>query len=78
VINRRGSGVVFVYLSGSRETISARMAARHGHYMPTSLLESQFADLEEPAADEPAIRIDVGPPPSVIAQHIMEQLNLTG
>ena len=46
--------------------------------MPPSLLESQFADLEEPGADEPAIRIDVGPPPSVIAQQIVDQLNLPG
>jgi len=78
VINRRGSGVVFVYLSGTRETIAARLAARHGHYMPASLLDSQFADLEEPTSNEPAICIDVGPPPGVIAQHIVEQLNLTG
>ncbi|MEO7018003.1 MAG: gluconokinase [Leifsonia sp.] len=78
VINRRGSGVVFVYLYGARETIAARLATRQGHYMPPSLLESQFADLEEPGADEPAIRIDVGPPPSVIAQQIVDQLNLPG
>lgn len=78
VINRRGSGVIFVYLSGNRETIAARLAARHGHYMPASLLDSQLADLEEPAPDEPTIRIDVGPPPGVIVQHILEQLNITG
>ncbi|WP_327058121.1 gluconokinase [Glaciihabitans sp. GrIS 2.15] len=78
VINRRGSGIVFVYLSGTRETIAARLTARHGHYMPASLLESQFAALEEPTPDEPEITIDVGPAPGVIAQHIVEQLNLTG
>lgn len=78
VINRRGSGIVFVYLSGTRETIAARLTARHGHYMPASLLDSQFAALEEPTPDEPEITIDVGPAPGVIAQHIVEQLNLTG
>src|SRR5665213_2593988 len=36
VIDRRGSGVVFVYLAGSKETIAARLAARHGHFMPVS------------------------------------------
>src|SRR5450755_2682685 len=36
VLDRRGSGVVFVYLAGSRETIAARLAARHGHFMPSS------------------------------------------
>jgi gluconokinase len=76
VINRRGSGVMFVYLAASRETIAARLAARLGHFMPPSLLESQFADLEEPTADEPAIRVDVGPAPSVIAQTVLDTLGL--
>ncbi len=78
VINRRGSGVVFVFLSGPKEIIAARLAVRRGHFMPTSLLDSQFAALEEPAGDEPAIRINVGPAPSVIAREIVEQLGLSG
>lgn len=78
VINRRGSGVVFVFLAGSRETIAARLAVRHGHYMPSSLLDSQFADLEEPASDEPEIRVEVGPAPAVIAQSILDKLGLSG
>lgn len=76
VINRRGSGVVFVYLAGSRETIGARLAARQGHYMPASLLDSQFADLEEPGPDEPEVRVDAGPPPRVIAQRVLDALGL--
>jgi gluconokinase len=76
VINRRGTGLVFVFLAGSKETIAARLAARHGHFMPSSLLDSQFADLEEPTPDEPEIRLDVGPAPGVIAQHIMKELGL--
>ncbi|WP_285415314.1 gluconokinase [Variovorax sp. efr-133-TYG-130] len=76
VINRRGAGVVFAYLHGSRETIASRLMARHGHFMPPSLLDSQFADLEEPAADEPAIRVDIGPAPSALAQTIIETLGL--
>ncbi|MBN8753031.1 MULTISPECIES: gluconokinase [Variovorax] len=76
VINRRGAGVVFVYLHGSRETIAARLMARHGHFMPPSLLDSQFADLEEPSADEPSIRVDIGPAPSALAQTIIDSLGL--
>lgn len=76
VINRRGSGAMFVYLAGSREIIGARLAARLGHFMPQSLLASQFADLEEPTADEPAIRVDVGPAPSAMAQTIIDTLDL--
>lgn len=50
----------FVYLHGSFSTIEQRLAARQGHYMPVSLLESQFATLEEPMADEPVLTLDVG------------------
>jgi gluconokinase len=76
LINRRHSGVVFVYLAGSKTTIAARLAARHGHFMPSGLLDSQFADLKEPTPDEPHIRVDVGPPPNVLAQRILRQLAL--
>jgi gluconokinase/shikimate kinase len=76
LINRRGSGVELVYLAGSKETIAARLAARHGHFMPPSLLESQFADLEEPGPDEPAIRIDIGPPAAEIAQEFLDRFGL--
>jgi len=74
LINRRGSGLMFVFLAGSKETIAARLAARHGHFMRASLLDSQFADLEEPAADEPAIRVDIGPPAADIAEQIIGRL----
>ncbi len=77
-INRRGSGVVFVILSGSKETIAARLAVRRGHFMPRSLLDSQFADLEEPGSDEPQIRVNVGPAPGEIAREIMAELGLNG
>ena len=76
LIDRRGHGVLFVYLAGSRETIAARLAARMGHFMPPSLLASQFADLEEPTQDEPAIRVDIGPSPAAIAQTIVDRLAL--
>jgi gluconokinase/shikimate kinase len=75
-INRRGRGVLFVYLAASRETIAARLAVRHGHFMPPGLLDSQFADLEEPTPDEPSIRVDVGAAPSVTAQRIVDELGL--
>jgi carbohydrate kinase (thermoresistant glucokinase family) len=77
VINRRGSGVMFVFLSGTRATIASRVAARQAHFMPPSLLDSQFADLEEPGQDEPHIRIDVGPPPAAIADAITRKLGLS-
>ena len=49
---RRGASAVdevrVVYLKGDAATIAPRLASRKGHYMPASLLESQFAALEEP------------------------------
>ena len=43
-----GEPITFVYLDGTREIIGERMARRHHEYMPTSLLDSQFATLEIP------------------------------
>jgi gluconokinase len=57
---RRGAGgpVSFLHLTGSKDLIAARMAARTGHYMPPSLLDSQFAALEPPGPEE-ALVIDI-------------------
>ena len=52
------SGIVFVYLEVDRETAWRRVGTRKGHFMPASLVDSQFAILEAPAADERALTID--------------------
>lgn len=46
----------FIYLKGSLELIRSRLAPRRNHFMPASLLESQFTDLEEP---KEAIVLDI-------------------
>lgn len=51
--------VRFVLLTGSRAVIAGRMAGRKGHFMPTTLLDSQFATLELPGSDENAVTLDV-------------------
>ena len=66
--------VVLAYLKGSRDLIHQRMAARHEHFMPIALLESQFATLEEPTPDEHPIVVDVGGKPVEIAHQIVRQL----
>lgn len=48
-----------VHLHGSREVIAARQASRPGHFMPASLLDSQFATLEPLAGDEHGVVLDV-------------------
>jgi gluconokinase len=47
-----------VYLEVDRPTAAARVGARRGHYMPASLVESQFATLEPPRDDEQPIVVD--------------------
>ena len=53
----RSAGVplLFVLLDGDRDEIGAHIARRKDHYMPPSLLDSQFAALERPGADERAL-----------------------
>jgi len=46
---RHADEVRFVHLKGDRATIAARLAPRQHRYMPATLLDSQFATLEEPA-----------------------------
>jgi carbohydrate kinase (thermoresistant glucokinase family) len=53
-------GVVIVYLHGDRATLDQHVHGRHHEYMPVTLLDSQLATLEEPAADEHVIEVDVG------------------
>ena len=50
--------VRLVYLRGDRDAIATRLAARTDHFMPLSLLDSQFATLEEPGSDERPIVVD--------------------
>jgi len=49
----------FVFLSGSRALLAARMSHRPGHFMSASLLDSQLATLEPLEADEPGITVDL-------------------
>jgi gluconokinase len=60
--------VYFIYLSGSRELLQERINARQGHFMPPSLLDSQLRTLEEPGADELALKLDIAEPVEVLAQ----------
>lgn len=66
--DRAQAPVTFLHLSGPKTLIASRMGQRTGHFMPTALLDSQFAALEQPAPDEAAASIDIDQPTdSVIA-----------
>jgi carbohydrate kinase (thermoresistant glucokinase family) len=70
--------VALVYLRGSYDLIRGRMAARRDHFMPASLLESQFKQLEEPSPDEHAIKADIAPAPDAIVAGILRELAKRG
>lgn len=53
------TGVEFVHLYGEREVIARRQATRPGHFMPASLLDSQFETLEQLGEDERGFVVDV-------------------
>lgn len=57
-----GGPVTFVHLAGDKALIAGRMAARSDHFMPMSLLDSQFAALEIPGPEEAAVSVDIAPP----------------
>jgi gluconokinase len=68
--------VRLVYLKGEHDLIARRQAARHGHFMPASLMASQFATLEEPGPDERPVTVSVAHPPPKIVDAIVQELAL--
>lgn len=66
--------VVVVYPKGSQALIAGRMAERKGHFMPASLLDSQFRILEEPSPDENAITVDIDRAPDAIVDEIVRRV----
>ncbi len=77
---RAGAGgpVMFVHLAGDKALIAGRMGLREGHFMPTSLLDSQFTALEPPGPDEASITVDIAPPPDTIVAAIVTKLARRG
>lgn len=57
-LNTAGN-VVYVFLEGSQELIASRMHQRSGHFMPETLLTSQFAALEDPRAEDNVITVGI-------------------
>jgi gluconokinase len=68
----------FVYLEIGRDVAAARVAARKGHFMPASLIESQFADLQPPAPDENALKLDATGDPAELAAYAASALSRRG
>jgi len=72
------ASVFFIFLKGSKGTIQSRMQARSGHFMPASLLDSQFATLEPPLNEPDVIAIDIDGSAQAVQQQALEKLLATG
>lgn len=64
----------YIFLKGTKEIIAARMQARNNHFMPTSLLDSQFSSLEDPSGEADVMTVDITPPIDEILANIQEKL----
>jgi carbohydrate kinase (thermoresistant glucokinase family) len=66
--------VRLVYLRGEKAVIARRLTQRTDHFMPPSLLDSQMATLEEPAAAEHALTVPIDGPPERAVELIVQAL----
>jgi gluconokinase len=74
VLRGGAADVRFIFLDGPRALIAQRLKNRTGHYMPPSLLDSQFATLEEPTADEHIWKFDISKSPEQLVSEILERV----
>lgn len=70
-------GVRVVILEVDKAVLTARLAARHGHFFPPRLLASQLAELEPPGPGETALVVPEDGPPAEVAAEIIRRLGLT-
>jgi gluconokinase len=70
------SDVRIVYLRGNRDLIARRVSVRLGHFMPASLIDSQFATLEEPGEDEQPVVVSADARPRDIVDTIAAKLGI--
>jgi gluconokinase len=71
------TGIAFLQLTGSPELIGARQAGRPGHFMPASLLMSQFDALEPLDPDEHGMAIDIGQSVDTIVEAFVKFLSVS-
>lgn len=67
---RASSDVKFVFLRGSRARIAEQLKDRRGHYFDPKLLDTQFADLEEPISAQDAIAVELSGEPRDVVEEI--------
>jgi gluconokinase len=67
----------FIYLKGGPDLIRPRLVHRLGHFMPADLLDSQYAALEEPGAEERVVTLAIDPQPDAIVDAILAKIDRT-
>jgi gluconokinase len=68
--------VKFVFLRGEYALIADHLRHRRGHFMDRGLLQSQFADLEEPQPDDGVLTIELGRTPRELVEEITAKLGV--
>ena len=66
--------VVFLYLRTTYDVLKARLDSRPGHFMPATLLDSQFAALEPLDTDEAALTLDAMLPVQTLVETVLAAL----
>ena len=64
-------GVGFVFLQLSPEAAAERVTHRPGHFMPASLVDSQFRDLESPVGELGVLAVDATGPLEAIVEEVV-------
>lgn len=70
--------VFFVHLDGERELLERRLADRTGHFMPSSLLDSQLGTLERLQEGEDGITLDIADDAAALAASAAAALHPAG
>jgi len=73
---RVSAEVKFVFLRGDPARIAKQLEQRRGHFMGPKLLDSQFADLEEPASSEDVLTVELGSSPRELVEEITRELEI--
>jgi gluconokinase len=73
ILSEGKSSIEWLYMKGSKELILSRLSEREGHFMPSSLLDSQFEALEEP--DNDVITVDIDKPVDALVDEIEREIN---
>ncbi|WP_331375852.1 gluconokinase [Sinorhizobium chiapasense] len=73
-------GLAFVFLDLARDLAFERVATRPGHFMPASLIESQYRTLEPPHQEQLTLAVDASLPLEAIVEqavHWLQETNTT-